>query len=236
MKDLFFKTIMLKGEAGGTIASIEKTGSALNVDTYTITLNDGETSTFEVTNGTSIASISKTGTSGLVDTYTITLTDGSTTTFEVTNGEDAYYYELPSGSVVYFDSEDPTPQGYEATGNPNAARLNTLQSEIENLDNNLLLGGYFSAQGEGTEWTFTKDSASGNALGFHAPTGFMLPAGVSGTLYSPRMTDMAHWIADYFDYNSMVFSVSVFFKSYSHPSDVPLTLAKSSAEPNGFVT
>ena len=39
MKDLFFKTIMLKGEAGGTIASIEKTSSELNVDTYTITLN-----------------------------------------------------------------------------------------------------------------------------------------------------------------------------------------------------
>ena len=33
------------------IASIEKTGTAGNVDTYTITYDDGETTTFEVTNG-----------------------------------------------------------------------------------------------------------------------------------------------------------------------------------------
>lgn len=118
MKDLVFKTIMLKGEKGGTIASIEKTSSALNVDTYTITLNDGTTTTFEVTNGTSIESIEKTATSGYQDTYTITLTDGSTFDFQVMNGRDGAGYEVPAGSVIFFDSSDPVPEGYEASVNP----------------------------------------------------------------------------------------------------------------------
>lgn len=124
MKDLVFKTIMLKGEQGGTIARIEKTGSSLNVDTYTITLNDGETSTFEVTNGTSIASIAKTGTSEYTDTYTITLTDDTTFSFDVENGRDgAPGYEVPAGGVIFYDSNDAIPEGYEATGNPESSRI-----------------------------------------------------------------------------------------------------------------
>lgn len=126
MKDIVFKTIMLKGEAGGTISKIELTSSVNNVDTYTIYLNDGTTQTFEVTNGSSIESIEKTSTSGLVDTYTITLTSGETFSFDVTNGQDAYYYEVPTGSVFYYDSSDPTPQGYEQTINPDGAVIQDL--------------------------------------------------------------------------------------------------------------
>ena len=86
------------GKDGNGIYSIEKTGTAGLVDTYTITFDDGTTETFTVTNGADgqdgddgndgkgISSISKTGTSGLVDTYTITYTDGTSTTFTVTNG------------------------------------------------------------------------------------------------------------------------------------------------------
>lgn len=105
ISDIIFKTLMLKGEAGGTISSIEKTSSVGDVDTYTITLNDGTTSTFEVTNGSNIASIEKTATAGLIDTYTVTLTNGDTSTFEVKNGEDAQLYELPQNCVVGYDKE-----------------------------------------------------------------------------------------------------------------------------------
>ena len=42
-----------KGDDGATIVSITKTGTSGNVDTYTITMSDGTTSTFTVTNGTS---------------------------------------------------------------------------------------------------------------------------------------------------------------------------------------
>lgn len=117
MKDIVFKTIMLKGEAGGTIAGIQKTGSSGLVDTYTITLNDGTTQTFEVTNGSGIVSIEKTATAGLVDTYTITYENGDTDTFEITNGANGVGYEVPAGSVIYYDNND-TPQGYEPTTNP----------------------------------------------------------------------------------------------------------------------
>lgn len=45
------KILMLKGQEGQSIKSIEKTSTSGIVDTYTITLTDGTTSTFTVTNG-----------------------------------------------------------------------------------------------------------------------------------------------------------------------------------------
>lgn len=135
MKDLFFKTLMLKGEAGGTIRSIEKTSTSGLVDTYTITLDDGSTQTFEVTNGNSIVSVEKTSTSGYTDTYTITYEDGSTSTFEVTNGEDGSGYEVPTNSVIYYDSSSPIPEGYEGVAtspdNPDISALYRLSQELE---------------------------------------------------------------------------------------------------------
>lgn len=79
------KVLLKKGADGAGIANIELTGTSGIVDTYTITLTNGDKYTFTVTNGSSIASIEKTGTSGNVDTYTITLTNGDTYTFTVTN-------------------------------------------------------------------------------------------------------------------------------------------------------
>lgn len=114
---IFFKTLLLKGEAGGTIDRIEKTATVGTTDTYTIYLNDGSTTTFNVTNGTSIASIEYTSSSGNVDTYTVTLTDGSATTFNVTNGED---YTVPTDGVIYYDG-DTVPDGYEETSAPSGS-------------------------------------------------------------------------------------------------------------------
>ena len=89
------------GADGVGISNIAKTSSSGKVDTYTITLSNGTTKTFTVTNGNDgtngtngtdgtdgigITNIAKTGTSGLVDTYTITLSNGTTKTFTVTNG------------------------------------------------------------------------------------------------------------------------------------------------------
>lgn len=102
------------GEDGTSIANITKTGTAGLVDTYTVTLTDGTTYTFTVTNGQNgtdgqdgqdgadgedgvgIADIEKTSTVGLVDTYTITLTDQTTYTFTVTNGQNA----IPGGGTT----------------------------------------------------------------------------------------------------------------------------------------
>lgn len=49
-KDILFKTLMLKGEQGGTIVSIEKIGSQGSTDYMRITLDDGSTVDFEVLN------------------------------------------------------------------------------------------------------------------------------------------------------------------------------------------
>ena len=103
------------GAAGVGIASIAKTGTAGLIDTYTITLTNGETSTFEIKNGAKgddgqagagIASIEKTGTEGLVDIYTITLTNGETSTFTVTNGRDG----TSQGGGASVDPNSSTPE------------------------------------------------------------------------------------------------------------------------------
>lgn len=83
---------------GSGIDSVTKTSTSGATDTYTILFENGETTTFRVTNGSSIQSIAKTSTSGLVDTYTITLTSGATTTFRVTNGRSITGIALVSGT------------------------------------------------------------------------------------------------------------------------------------------
>lgn len=45
------KVLCVRGANGNGIASIEKTATSGNVDTYTITFDDGDTTTFTVTNG-----------------------------------------------------------------------------------------------------------------------------------------------------------------------------------------
>ena len=97
------------GEDGVGIESIVQTTTSTadgGENVMTITLTNGNKSTFTVKNGSpgsdgtdgndgvGIKSIAKTSTSGLVDTYTITLTNNSTATFTVTNGKDGDPYTL----------------------------------------------------------------------------------------------------------------------------------------------
>jgi len=77
-----------QGIPGVGISNISLTSSSGDVDTYTITLDNGDTYTFDVTNGRGIVSVVLTSSVGLIDTYTITYTDNTTSTFTVTNGQD----------------------------------------------------------------------------------------------------------------------------------------------------
>lgn len=131
-KDIVFKTIMLKGEAGSSIVSFEKTATVLDTDTYTITFSDGTHASFDVENGSSIASIEKTATTGATDTYTITLTNGNETTFEVVNGES---YEVPTGGVIMLDGST-APEGYEIITNPLTGATTSLNfaKKVSNTD------------------------------------------------------------------------------------------------------
>lgn len=74
----------------GGIQTIEKTGTNVLVDTYTITLADQTTMTFDVTNGRSITGItwqsSGTPGDGQVHTGTIAYNDGTTGSIVITDG------------------------------------------------------------------------------------------------------------------------------------------------------
>ena len=82
---IIFKTLMLKGEAGSTIVSMEKTGHVGTADIYTITFNDGSTTEISLENMSAITSVEKTSSTDTEDIYTITCADGSTQTFSVLN-------------------------------------------------------------------------------------------------------------------------------------------------------
>ena len=86
------------GDTGTSITDISYVSSSGDVDTYRITMSDGDTSTFTVTNGSSIQSITLTSQSVLTDTYTVLLTNGNTTTFTVTNGKSIQSITMVSGS------------------------------------------------------------------------------------------------------------------------------------------
>ena len=85
------------GEDGNGIASVVKTGTSGLVDTYTITFDDGTTTTFDVTNGedgetgatgVGVDIVEKVGQHEYTDYYRMTFTDGSTFNYTVTNGVD----------------------------------------------------------------------------------------------------------------------------------------------------
>lgn len=87
------------GEDGVGISNIIKISTVGLVNTYQINYTDGNSTTFEVTNGAkgddgvSVVSVIKTsGTSapGTTDIYTITLSNGDTFNFSVYNGKDGY--------------------------------------------------------------------------------------------------------------------------------------------------
>ena len=126
------KTMMLKGQEGQSIKSIEKTSTSGLVDTYTITLTDGATSTFSVANGKGISSISKTGTSGLVDTYTITFNDGTESTFTVTNGENGDKAEIEKiNKALETNTSNIAKNSTSITNLNNATRINLLRPTLE---------------------------------------------------------------------------------------------------------
>ena len=107
------------GADGNGIASIDLTSSVGNVDTYTITYDDGTTDTFEITNGVDgvdgtdgvdgvdgfspTATVTKSG-----DTATITITDkDGTTTASISDGSDgASAFVAEFGITPYADVKD----------------------------------------------------------------------------------------------------------------------------------
>ena len=71
-----------------SISGVRKTSSSNNVDTYTIELSNGESSTFTVTNGVSVENIVYSHSDGLRDYYTINYSNDTSSTISILNGKD----------------------------------------------------------------------------------------------------------------------------------------------------
>lgn len=91
----------LKGATGVSVNGFSKISTVGLVDTYRLSLDNGNYYDIPVSNGKGIASITKNETHGLVDTYLVTYNDGTTTTFDVTNGKDGtYIYSISKTASV----------------------------------------------------------------------------------------------------------------------------------------
>jgi hypothetical protein len=107
-----------QGPAGSGIDTVVRTtgdGSLGTTDTYTITMDDTSTSTFDVANGETVNSITKTagtGAPGTTDTYTVWKDAGETIvagTFDVYNGinGEGIIASIVAGTNITVDVTDP---------------------------------------------------------------------------------------------------------------------------------
>lgn len=91
-----------KGEPGRGIESIDKTATVENVDTYTITYTDGDTSTFDVTNG--ITPTTYVHTQAVAsDTWEIIHNLGKRPSYEVVDS--AYSVQIPNEVIYNSDNQ-----------------------------------------------------------------------------------------------------------------------------------
>lgn len=151
------------GATGASIQSIAKTSTSGLVDTYTVTLTDGNTSNFTVTNARSIVSITMTSGShaaGTSDVYTITYNDGTADTFSVYNGANGLG-SVSTVSGIQADGNGDVPQVISGNGAPTTATVGQQNQLYYDVNNSVLYycagesGGTYVWQGAGV----TVDSA-----------------------------------------------------------------------------
>lgn len=140
-----------QGDPGTNIDSVELTNTTDLVDTYTITLTDGSTSTFNVTNAKSIESITSSqgqnpipGTNNVI---TITFNDGDTTSFSVYNGANGLG-SVSTVSGIQADGSGDVPQVISGNGAPTTATVGQTNQLYYDLNTGTLY--YCAGESQGT--------------------------------------------------------------------------------------
>lgn len=193
------KVMMTLGQAGTSIASIEKTSTSTSTDYYTITLTDGSTTQLSIEKGVGIVSIEKTSTVGLVDTYTITLTNGDTTTFEVINGQS---YTVPTDGVLYYEGNT-VPEGFEQTTPPagqaveiddsapsaykvySSEKTEEIYSQVPILlASQLIYAGTISTSSNGRQYFYFYPVSKAKFFGITVPSGYEIKYRISAIMNS----------------------------------------------------
>ena len=139
-----------KGDTGSNIQSIEKTSTVGLVDTYTVTLTDGNTTTFTVTNAKSIVSItmiSGSHAAGTTDTYEILMNDGDTAQFTVYNGANGLG-SVSTVSGIQADGTGDVPQVKSGNGAPTPSTIGQANQLYYDLTNSILY--YCAGESGGT--------------------------------------------------------------------------------------
>lgn len=95
------------------IADITKTSTDVLTDTYTISFDNGQTKTFNVTNGNGITSVERTDRGDYEDTYIMYFKDGSSNTFKIPNGGSVGIKKTVSGTTLSIDDISPIEHGVQ---------------------------------------------------------------------------------------------------------------------------
>ena len=160
------------GDPGSSIQSISKTATSGLVDTYTVTLTNGNTTNFTVTNAKSISSIAMTsGThaAGTTDIYTITFNDGDTASFSVYNGANGLG-SVSTVSGIQADGSGNVPQVISGNGAPTTATIGQMNQLYYDLSNSVLYycagesGGTYSWLGAGVTVDSSLSGSSTNPV------------------------------------------------------------------------
>lgn len=138
------------GDAGSSILSIDLTSASGLQDIYTITLTDGNTSNFTVTNAKSIVSVTMVSGShaaGTTDVYQILFNDGDTANFSVYNGANGLG-SVSTVSGIQADGNGDVPQVISGNGAPTTATVGQMNQLYYDLTNSVLY--YCAGESGGT--------------------------------------------------------------------------------------
>ena len=189
-----------KGDTGASIQSIALTSSAGLVDTYTITLTDGNTAQFTVTNAKSIVSVTMTSGShaaGTTDIYTITFNDGDTAQFSVYNGANGLG-SVSTVSGIQADGAGNVPQVISGNGAPTTATVGQVNQLYYDLTNSIIYyclgesGGTYVWQGAGVTVDSALSGSSENPVQNKVITGRVGTGSLPNS--NTNLTDAVHYV------------------------------------------
>lgn len=150
--------LLTLADSHGGIKDIAKSSTSGLKDTYKITLSDGTTENFTVTNGKAISSVKETATSGRTRTYTIAFNDNTSQKFTVTDGR--------SIDSIAQTAVDGLTRTYTISMNDGTSETFTITdgrsvTEIKKKSTNKLTDTYTVSYNDGTSSTFTVKNGRG---------------------------------------------------------------------------
>ena len=154
------------------------------VDTYTISFDNGQTRTFDVTNGNGISSVERTDRGDYEDTYIMYFTDGTSTTFKVPNGGSVGIKKTVTGETISIDDISPIEHEVKV----NVKSKNLISIPYYNIETSFLDGVNYIRDTDGT--TITVHGTTTKGTNWYIAHGMAIKAGTYTLSLNGSLTGM----------------------------------------------